>query len=93
MMYLLNTWDVDMASFVETQADWRHVNTGRHFINLFACGRDRHIVTEYTFTVKRILNLKGQRCGTIMMTFGRAVTSGCMVDRDETSWAGSAGPN
>ena len=41
MRYLLNKWNVDMASFVETQVDWRQANKGRQFENLFVCGRDR----------------------------------------------------
>ena len=28
MQYLLKKWDVDMASFAETQVDWRHADDG-----------------------------------------------------------------
>ena len=31
MSYLLKRRDVDIASFAETQADWRHMDKGHHF--------------------------------------------------------------
>ena len=44
MGYLLKKWDVDMASFAETQVDWKHADKGHQFDNVFARGRDRHSV-------------------------------------------------
>ena len=84
MRYLLNKWNVDMASFVETKADWRHADKGRKFDNLFARGRDRRSIAAYNSTVKRILSPISRRGGTAMMTFGRAVASVRTVDRDKT---------
>jgi hypothetical protein len=54
--YLLNKWNVDMASFVETQAGWRHADEGHQFENLLVCGGVRHSVAAYNFTAKRILS-------------------------------------
>ena len=73
-----------MASFAETQVDWRHGDGGHQFENLFARGSDRHSVVTHTSTVKKILGPRNQRCGTIMRTFRRAVESVCEVNRDKT---------
>ena len=83
-MYLLNKWNVDMASFVETQADWRYADKGHQFDNLFARGRDRHSISAYTSTVKRVLCPRNWRGGTVMMTFGRAVAGVYSVNRYKT---------
>ena len=54
--YLLKRWDVDMASFTETQVDWRHADEGHQFDNLFARERDRRSVVAYNSTVMKILS-------------------------------------
>ena len=84
MRYLLNKWNVGMASFVKPQAVWRHVDKGHNFDNLFAQGRDRSSVAAYNSTVKRILSPRNQRGDTAMMIFGRTVASVCTVGRGET---------
>ena len=73
-----------MASFAEIQVDWRHVDKGHQFDNLFARGSDRRSVFAYNSTVRKILSPRNQRGGTVMMTFGRAVASVCEVNRDKT---------
>ena len=51
MRLLLKKLGVGMASFVETQVDWRHISRGQQFDNLFAHGLGRHRVAVYTATV------------------------------------------
>ena len=71
-------------SFTETQANWRHVDKGHQFNNMFACGSDRRSVVLYSSTVMKIPSPRNQRDGTAMMTFGRAVASIREVDRGNT---------
>ena len=73
-----------MASFTETQVDWRHAEKGHQFDNLFPHGSDRRSVVAHNSTVRKILSPRNQRGGTVMMTFGRAVASVCEVNRDNT---------
>jgi hypothetical protein len=82
--YLLKKWDVDMASFAETQVDWRHADEDHQFDNLFARGSDRRSVAACNSTVRKIPSPRNQRGGTAMMAFGRAVARVQEVDRDET---------
>ena len=84
MRYLLNKWNVDMASFVEIQVDLRHADEGHQIDNLFVRGYDRHSAAAYKSTVKRILSPRKQRGGIAAMAFGRVVASIHIIDRDET---------
>ena len=95
--YLLKKWDVDMASFAETQVDWRHADEDHQFDNLFARGSDRRSVAACNSTVRKIPSPRNQRGGTAMMAFGRAVARVQEVDRDETKlgrfcWTKLGGP-
>ena len=85
MRYLLKKWNMNMASFVETQVDWRHADEGHQFDNLFTRGRDRHSVAAYTSAVRRILSPRNQRDDTGMRALGRAVARICTVDKTQLS--------
>ena len=76
-----------MATFAEPQVDWRHADEGHQFDNLFTRGRDRCSVVAYNSTVKRIVSPRNQRGVTAMMTFGRAVASVHVVNREEKKQA------
>ena len=53
MRHLIKKYDIDVASFVETQVDWRQVRESSLFENLFAVGQDRRTVAANNVTDKK----------------------------------------
>ena len=84
MRHLIKKYDIDVASFVETQVDWRQVRESSLFENLFAVGQDRRTVAANNVTDKKLFTDRNQRGGTAMMTVGRMSVNVKKVDRDET---------
>ena len=75
MRSLLNKCHVNMASFVETQAEWGHADKGHQIDNIFGRRRDRHSISTANSTVNRIPSPRHQKDGTAMTTFGTVVAS------------------
>ena len=73
-----------MASFAETQVDWRQADKAHQFDNMFARRSDRPSVVAHNSTVRKILSTRNQRGGTAMKNFGREVASVCEVNRNKT---------
>ena len=84
MRHLFKNWGVGIASFVETQADWRHASEGQQFDNRFAHGLDRHSVGTYNTTVRKSYSSRNQIGRMTMVTFGRVVFSMRGTGRDKT---------
>jgi len=72
---LVKHYQVDTLAGCEVQCDWRQAERERKFQHLFAFGQRKKCVVGHNTTEK---NVRDQRGGTAMATFGRM--SACVID-------------